>query len=88
MRHVSTALSHLPHAHVVLTSVSSSAPSQVNSEEDLLTLESKADELGLGNYLVCDAGHTQIPADSKTVLAIGPAPAKVLDKLTGHLKLM
>jgi len=61
---------------------------KANSEEELDALEALADEKGLANYLVVDAGHTQIAPDTKTVLAIGPAPASVLDKLTGHLKLM
>ena len=61
---------------------------KVPSEQELEDLEAKADQLGLCNYLVVDAGHTQIAPDSRTVLAIGPAPAKILDKITGHLKLM
>lgn len=61
---------------------------KIGSEEELFDFAAKADALGLGTYVVADAGHTQVAPDSKTVLAIGPAPAKVLDKLTGHLKLM
>jgi peptidyl-tRNA hydrolase len=58
------------------------------SEAELDALEAAADDNGLANYLVCDAGHTQVAPDTKTVLAIGPAPANILDKITGHLKLM
>ena len=61
---------------------------KVNSEEELINFEGCADAMGLANYLVIDAGHTQIAPDTRTVLAIGPAPAKELDQLTGHLKLM
>ena len=39
-------------------------------------------------HLVQDAGHTQIPKGSKTVLALGPCDESVLDGLTGHLKLL
>jgi len=39
-------------------------------------------------YIVEDAGRTQIAAGSQTVLAIGPAPVKVLEEITGHLKLL
>lgn len=35
-----------------------------------------------------DAGRTQIAAGSRTVLAIGPAPVRELDSITGHLKLL
>ena len=30
-------------------------------------------QIGINMYLVEDAGHTQIKAGSKTILAIGPA---------------
>ena len=35
-----------------------------------------------------DAGHTQIPAGSYTVLALGPDEEERLDALTGELKLL
>jgi PTH2 family peptidyl-tRNA hydrolase len=50
-------------------------------------LQFRAHTAGLPQYLVHDAGHTQIDPGSKTVLAIGPAPASLLDPLTGHLRL-
>ncbi|CEG40545.1 peptidyl-trna hydrolase [Plasmopara halstedii] len=61
---------------------------KVESEEELLALADKASECGLVSYVVVDAGRTQIAPDSKTVLSIGPAPLKVIDEVTGHLKLM
>jgi len=39
-------------------------------------------------YLVVDAGHTEIPAGTKTVLGIGPAPDNIIDKITGDLPLL
>ncbi len=51
-------------------------------------LEQKATALGLNTYIVHDAGRTQIPAGSQTVLAIGPAPKSLIDQVTGHLKLL
>ena len=39
-------------------------------------------------HLIRDAGHTQIPKGSATVLALGPFNETVLDELTGHLKLL
>lgn len=51
-------------------------------------LAAKAASLGLPTYIVHDAGRTQIPAGSQTVLAIGPAPKSQLDVVTGHLRLL
>ena len=39
-------------------------------------------------HLVRDAGHTQIPKGSLTVLALGPYDESTLDGLTGHLNLL
>ncbi|KAF1328977.1 Peptidyl-trna hydrolase, partial [Globisporangium splendens] len=61
---------------------------KVDSEEELLNLAAKASEHGLINYVVVDAGRTQIAPDSKTVLGIGPAPIDAINEVTGHLKLM
>lgn len=35
-----------------------------------------------------DAGHTQIAAGSRTVLALGPAPVYAFEGISSHLKLM
>jgi PTH2 family peptidyl-tRNA hydrolase len=51
-------------------------------------LAERAAAAGIATYIVHDAGRTQIPAGSQTVLAIGPAPKSALDKITGHLKLL
>ncbi|KAL3674664.1 hypothetical protein V7S43_000604 [Phytophthora oleae] len=61
---------------------------KVDSEEEMLALAEKAADHGLVNYVVIDAGRTQIAPESKTVLSIGPAPLKAIDEVTGHLKLM
>ncbi|OQR85960.1 peptidyl-tRNA hydrolase [Achlya hypogyna] len=61
---------------------------KVETEEEMLELAAKAKEIGLVHYVVVDAGRTQIAPDTKTVLAVGPAPNGDVDKLTGHLKLM
>ncbi|RLN49202.1 hypothetical protein BBJ28_00014778 [Nothophytophthora sp. Chile5] len=61
---------------------------KVDSEEEMLALAEKAAERGLINYVVIDAGRTQIAPDSKTVLSIGPAPLADIDEITRHLKLM
>jgi len=46
-----------------------------------------AEEAGVPYYVVVDAGRTQIAAGSRTVLAVGPAPKKLVDQVTGSLKL-
>lgn len=35
-----------------------------------------------------DAGRTQVPSGSLTVVAVGPARLADVDKITGHLKLL
>lgn len=47
----------------------------------------KALKIGINTYLVEDAGHTQIKAGSKTILAVGPAFSNEIDPFTEHLKL-
>lgn len=61
---------------------------KVNSEQELFDYQKKCEGAGLPCYLVVDAGHTQIPENTPTVLAIGPAPVAQIDELTGDLKLM
>lgn len=56
--------------------------------EHLLEVEKQAKAAGLPTTAVRDAGHTQIPSGSLTVVAIGPAEASLIDQLTGELKLL
>ena len=58
------------------------------TEAELHALRDLAKTAGLITYQVEDAGRTQIAAGSRTVLAIGPAPVKEVDQITGHLKLL
>jgi peptidyl-tRNA hydrolase, PTH2 family len=53
-----------------------------------MAMRKKAMSLGLNVCLIRDAGRTQIEPNSKTVLAIGPGENKVIDQVTGHLKLL
>jgi PTH2 family peptidyl-tRNA hydrolase len=61
---------------------------KVECEDDFYPLKEKAEQLKIVTYLVVDAGHTEIPAGTKTVLGIGPAPDNIIDKVTGELPLL
>ena len=61
---------------------------QIKSQDELLVLMAKAQSLGVTAEVIQDAGRTQIEAGSMTVLGVGPAPKSVVDKITGHLKLL
>jgi PTH2 family peptidyl-tRNA hydrolase len=61
---------------------------KVKDEKELHELEAGAKELGLPNALIVDRGLTQIPEGTVTCLGIGPAPASVVDRLTGKLQLL
>jgi PTH2 family peptidyl-tRNA hydrolase len=56
-------------------------------EEALKLLQIQAEEVGLATVIIQDAGRTQIASGTATVLGIGPGPADIIDKITGHLKL-
>ncbi|MBN3285225.1 PTH2 hydrolase, partial [Polyodon spathula] len=60
---------------------------KVPDEDSLIELLASAKELGLPVSLIQDAGRTQIAPGSRTVLGVGPGPADLVDKVTGHLKL-
>ena len=61
---------------------------KVPDESHFATLVDGAKDRDVAHHMTQDAGHTQIPKGSKTVLALGPADESVLDELTGHLKLL
>ena len=61
---------------------------RVQSLEDLLDLEDDAKRQNLPFAMIVDRGLTQIPPNTPTALAIGPAEGEKIDKVTGHLKLL
>jgi PTH2 family peptidyl-tRNA hydrolase len=61
---------------------------QTKSQEEMLSLRQNARNLGLTAEVIQDAGRTQIEAGSMTVLGVGPAAKSLVNKITGHLKLL
>ncbi|VDB99376.1 unnamed protein product [Peniophora sp. CBMAI 1063] len=59
-----------------------------SSEDELNELQAQAQGLNLCARVVRDAGRTQIAAGSKTVLGIGPGPARLVNQVAGRLKLL
>jgi PTH2 family peptidyl-tRNA hydrolase len=61
---------------------------KVNSESALEELSRGAEELGLVSAIIHDSGLTQVSPGTPTCVGIGPAPAELVDKITGGLPLL
>jgi PTH2 family peptidyl-tRNA hydrolase len=61
---------------------------KVETLEEFFPLKEKAEKLGITTDIVTDAGHTEIPEGTQTVLGIGPAPSNLIDQVTGELALL
>ncbi len=61
---------------------------KVSGERELYILYEMAKGARLPCFIVNDAGLTELPPDTTTVLGIGPAPERDVDKITGDLKLL
>jgi len=58
------------------------------SVDDFFVLKEKAEQLKISTSLIQDAGHTEIPEGTKTVIGFGPAPNNIIDQVTGKLKIL
>nr|ODN92586.1 peptidyl-tRNA hydrolase [Cryptococcus depauperatus CBS 7841] len=58
------------------------------STEELETLAAQARSINLCARIIRDAGRTQVASGSKTIVGIGPGPAKLVNTITGKLKLL
>ncbi len=61
---------------------------KVPDEDSLRKTLGHAKKAGLISCLVKDAGHTEIPPGTVTVVGIGPGPRSDIDKITGRLSLV
>jgi PTH2 family peptidyl-tRNA hydrolase len=59
----------------------------VRSLEELHILEEKAKKKHVPSALISDMGLTELPPHTVTALGLGPAPSKILNKITGSLPL-
>jgi len=61
---------------------------KVSSEEEILELRKEAITHGLPHAIIRDAGMTELPPGTLTVIGIGPAKAEEIDEVTKDLKLL
>ena len=61
---------------------------KVTSLEELFEIKEIAEKNSLSNYMVKDAGRTELPTGTITCLGIGPDKDKIIDKVTKNLKLL
>jgi len=61
---------------------------KVDREKEFYPLKEKAEQLKIIAHIISDAGHTEIPAGTKTVLGLGPAPNNIIDQVTGDLPVL
>lgn len=61
---------------------------KIHSEEDIKELAAKSQKSDFPFAIINDAGLTQLPPGTTTVIGIGPAPEKHIDKITADLPLL
>ena len=85
----STVNARKTHARLVERWMNGGARKTCLRADDLGTLQrlaGQAQSAGLVTTLVKDAGHTEVPPGTITVLGIGPAPRRAIDALVSDLK--
>ncbi|MCO5609620.1 hypothetical protein L7F22_063850 [Adiantum nelumboides] len=60
---------------------------KVESEDELLLLQGKANSLKIASHITIDAGRTQIAPNSRTVMSL-LGPSDIVDEVTGGLRLL
>lgn len=58
------------------------------SLDEIEQLQRRARAAGIAAVVVEDAGLTEVPPGTKTVLGLGPAPGPEIDPITGSLPLL
>ncbi len=61
---------------------------KVEKLDDFFLLKEKAHNLGVYAKIIKDAGRTEVPTGTQTVLGLGPAPNNIIDQITGDLSLL
>ena len=61
---------------------------KVNTLEELFEIKELAKRNNIPNYMVKDAGRTELPGGTITCLGIGPDDDEIIDKVTQDLKLL
>lgn len=61
---------------------------KIDDLDSLIRVFNEAKSVGLTTELIKDAGLTEIPPGTITVLGIGPAPESEIDKVVGNLRLL
>jgi PTH2 family peptidyl-tRNA hydrolase len=61
---------------------------KVNDLKELKEIEKNIRKIKAPYFLVADAGLTQLESGTVTALGIGPVEEKLIDKITGKLKLL
>ncbi|MCX8181684.1 MAG: peptidyl-tRNA hydrolase Pth2 [Candidatus Methanomethyliaceae archaeon] len=61
---------------------------KTRSLDELLEIKKLVERENIPNSLISDAGLTQLEPGTITCIGIGPAPADIIDKIVGNLKLL
>jgi len=61
---------------------------KVNNLEELFLIKEIAKKNNVPNFIVKDAGRTELPTSTITCLGIGPDTDEIIDKVTHDLKLL